>query len=86
MLIDASQRGVHLKDRGNTSLPVDFVKVLKTQDENYLRTTRAAGQKVRVLPFHDLSPLTVFLPPENRQPEGATEPARKLVAVDVGGG
>ena len=80
------QGGVHTKDRGNQALPADIIKVLKTQDENYLRTTRAAGQKVRVLPFHDLSPLTVFLPPENRQPEGATEPARKLVAVDVGGG
>ena len=47
MLIDASQRGVHLKDRGNTSLPVDFVKVLKTQDENYVRTMRASNLKVR---------------------------------------
>lgn len=38
--------GVHIKDRGNEALPVDIVKVLKTQDENYVRTMRAAGQKV----------------------------------------
>ncbi|KAI0698395.1 small-subunit processome [Cerioporus squamosus] len=29
----------------NEALPVDIVKVLKTQDENYLRTMRAAGLK-----------------------------------------
>jgi U3 small nucleolar RNA-associated protein 11 len=41
--------GVHVKDRGNEALPVDIVKVLKTQDENYVRTMRAAGQKVCVV-------------------------------------
>jgi len=41
-----------VQDRGNASLPVDMVKILKTQDENYVRTMRAAGLKVRsvVLP------------------------------------
>ncbi|KAL1708342.1 small-subunit processome [Schizophyllum commune] len=42
---EKTRRGVHLKDRGNTSLPVDFVKVLKTQDENYVRTMRASNLK-----------------------------------------
>ncbi len=37
-----------MQDRGNEALPVDIVKVLKTQDENYLRTMRAAGLKVRL--------------------------------------
>ncbi|KAF8922114.1 small-subunit processome [Mucidula mucida] len=37
--------GVHIQDRGNVALPTDMVKVLKTQDENYIRTMRAAGQK-----------------------------------------
>ncbi|KAJ7293108.1 small-subunit processome [Mycena rebaudengoi] len=37
--------GVHMKDRGNVALPQDIVKVLKTQDENYVRTMRAAGLK-----------------------------------------
>jgi U3 small nucleolar RNA-associated protein 11 len=40
------QNGVHIKDRGNTALPTDIVKVLKTQDENYIRTMRTAGLKV----------------------------------------
>jgi U3 small nucleolar RNA-associated protein 11 len=40
------QQGVHIKDRGNVALPVDIVKVLKTQDENYVRTMRSAGRKV----------------------------------------
>jgi U3 small nucleolar RNA-associated protein 11 len=42
------QGGVHIQDRGNTALPVDVVKVLKTQDENYIRTMRHAGLKVSV--------------------------------------
>lgn len=40
-----TQGGVHVQDRGNEALPEDVVKVLKTQDENYLRTMRTAGLK-----------------------------------------
>ncbi|KAJ7492402.1 small-subunit processome, partial [Mycena latifolia] len=40
-----SKGGVHVADRGNVALPQDIVKVLKTQDENYVRTMRAAGLK-----------------------------------------
>ncbi|KAJ7446427.1 u3 small nucleolar RNA-associated protein 11 [Mycena galericulata] len=40
-----SKGGLHVADRGNTALPQDIVKVLKTQDENYVRTMRAAGLK-----------------------------------------
>jgi U3 small nucleolar RNA-associated protein 11 len=43
------QDGVHIQDRGNVALPTDIVKVLKTQDENYIRTMRASGIKVRLL-------------------------------------
>jgi hypothetical protein len=43
------QGGVHVKDRGNMALPVDIVKVLKTQDENYIRTMRTAGLKVCII-------------------------------------
>jgi len=44
-----------VQDRGNVSLPVDMVKILKTQDENYVRTMRAAGLKVRGPPPPSLS-------------------------------
>ncbi|KAF7311096.1 hypothetical protein HMN09_00653700 [Mycena chlorophos] len=37
--------GVHVAERGNVALPVDIVKVLKSQDENYVRTMRTAGLK-----------------------------------------
>ncbi|THH23090.1 hypothetical protein EUX98_g8089 [Antrodiella citrinella] len=40
-----TEKGVHVQDRGNESLPIDFVKILKSQDENYIRTTRLAGLK-----------------------------------------
>ncbi|KIK07518.1 hypothetical protein K443DRAFT_87077 [Laccaria amethystina LaAM-08-1] len=42
---EKTKGGVHVKDRGNVALPSDIVKVLKTQDENYVRTMRAAGLK-----------------------------------------
>jgi len=32
---------VHVQDRGNQALPTELVKVLKTQDENYIQTVRA---------------------------------------------
>ncbi|KAI0034161.1 small-subunit processome [Vararia minispora EC-137] len=40
-----TERGVHVHERGNPVLPGDTIKVLKTQDENYVRTMRAAGLK-----------------------------------------
>ncbi|KZT36578.1 small-subunit processome [Sistotremastrum suecicum HHB10207 ss-3] len=37
--------GVHVHERGNVALPTDMVKVLKSQDENYIRMKRHQGQK-----------------------------------------
>lgn len=42
--------GVHVKDRGNTSMPMDMVKLLKSQDEGYIRTIKTVGLKVRCSP------------------------------------
>ncbi|KAM6498500.1 u3 small nucleolar RNA-associated protein 11 [Amanita muscaria] len=42
---EKTRGGVHVKDRGNVSLPTDIVKVLKTQDENYIRTVRMVNLK-----------------------------------------
>lgn len=47
---EKTRKGVHVKDRGNTALPTDFVKVLKTQDENYVRTMRLSNMKVHSVP------------------------------------
>lgn len=47
---EQTRGGVHIKSRGTTSLPTDIVKLLKTQDENYVRTMRLAGLKVRTGP------------------------------------
>ena len=46
LITGALKNGVHIQDRGNVSLPIDMVKVLKTQDENYIRTMRLSGLKV----------------------------------------
>ncbi|KXN88740.1 putative U3 small nucleolar RNA-associated protein 11 [Leucoagaricus sp. SymC.cos] len=45
MVREKTKKGVHVKDRGNQALPVDIVKVLKTQDENYVRTMRTSNSK-----------------------------------------
>ncbi|KAK0208839.1 u3 small nucleolar RNA-associated protein 11 [Desarmillaria ectypa] len=45
MTREKTKGGVHVKERGNVALPIDMVKALKTQDENYIRTMRAAGLK-----------------------------------------
>ncbi|KAK7059193.1 hypothetical protein VNI00_001820 [Paramarasmius palmivorus] len=45
MAKEKTKGGVHVKDRGNVALPTDIIKVLKTQDENYVRTMRASNQK-----------------------------------------
>ena len=41
-----AQKGVHIVDTGNEALPVDLVKLLKTQDVKYLQNQRLAEQKV----------------------------------------
>ncbi|KZV94152.1 small-subunit processome, partial [Exidia glandulosa HHB12029] len=45
MVNQRTKDGVHVQERGNAVMPVDIVKVLKTQDGNYIRTVRAAGAK-----------------------------------------
>lgn len=62
------QDGVHIKSRGNVALPTDIVKVLKTQDENYVRTMRASGLKVCLLYFVNTLILNSHL--ENREAKG----------------
>ena len=46
---EKTRGGVHTKDRGNVALPTDYVKLLKTQDENYVRTMRMSNLKVSFL-------------------------------------
>lgn len=49
-------QGVHVKDRGNTAMPMDMVKLLKSQDEGYIRTIKTVGLKVRSsVPSYDRS-------------------------------
>ncbi|CAH7675478.1 Utp11 protein-domain-containing protein [Phakopsora pachyrhizi] len=38
--------GIHLKSRGNRALENDLVKILKTQDFNYVKTCRAIEEKI----------------------------------------
>jgi len=45
MVNEKTNQGVHIQDMGNTAMPVDMVKILKTQDENYVRTMRNSNAK-----------------------------------------
>ncbi|RDB28757.1 putative U3 small nucleolar RNA-associated protein 11 [Hypsizygus marmoreus] len=65
--------GVHVQDRGNTALPTDIVKVLKTQDENYVRTMRAAGLKKIDKLKSQLTALADLLKPGSLEREGADD-------------
>ena len=58
---------MHVKDRGNVALPMDIVKVLKTQDENYIRTMRTAGLKVCIDHRQTIDILLGHRNAENRQ-------------------
>jgi len=61
---------VHIQDRGNVALPVDIVKVLKTQDENYLRTMRSTGLKKIDKLKSQLSTLADLLRPGSLEGDG----------------
>ncbi|PCH34017.1 u3 small nucleolar RNA-associated protein 11 [Wolfiporia cocos MD-104 SS10] len=68
-----TEGGVHVQDRGNQSLPVDIVKVLKTQDENYLRTMRTLGLKKIDKLKSQLSALADLLKPLNGEEDNAEQ-------------
>ncbi|KZO90212.1 small-subunit processome [Calocera viscosa TUFC12733] len=62
MVRGRTEGGVHVQDRGNQSLPPDVVKVLKSQDANYIRTQKAANfRRIEALKSH-LTLLTELLP------------------------
>ncbi|KAI0347675.1 u3 small nucleolar RNA-associated protein 11 [Trametopsis cervina] len=45
MVRGKTEGGVHVQERGNVALPIDMVKVLKSQDSNYIRTMRTTNSK-----------------------------------------
>ncbi|KAF9643454.1 u3 small nucleolar RNA-associated protein 11 [Thelephora ganbajun] len=45
MVNQRTNEGVHIQNRGTVAMPVDMVKILKTQDENYVRTMRGSNAK-----------------------------------------
>ncbi|OBZ68439.1 putative U3 small nucleolar RNA-associated protein 11 [Grifola frondosa] len=73
MVKQRTKGGVHVQDRGNQALPVDIVKVLKTQDENYLRTMRTAGLKKIDKLKSQLSALANLVHPDLLEAEGTGE-------------
>ena len=67
--------GVHVKDRGNAPMPMDMVKLLKSQDEGYIRTIKTVGLKVRAsIPLVVVDHSRVV---ENRQDQAATHRSGK---------
>ena len=54
-------------------MPVDIVKVLKTQDENYIRTMRGSNAKVNFSHTRCASEDPEIVPTENRPNKIPTE-------------
>lgn len=50
MINSRTKKGVHMQSRGNETLDVDLVKVLKTQDAGYVRTVLSSEVKVSSSP------------------------------------
>ncbi|KAJ9103634.1 hypothetical protein QFC19_004209 [Naganishia cerealis] len=46
MVKGKTKAGIHIQSRGNEALPMDMVKLLKTQDAGYLRTQIASDESV----------------------------------------
>jgi len=46
MIRSRTEKGVHVQDRGNEAMPVDVVKLLKTQDAGYVRTLISTEEKL----------------------------------------
>jgi U3 small nucleolar RNA-associated protein 11 len=46
MIKSKTKGGIHIQDRGNAPMPVDVVKLLKTQDAGYVRTLVSTEEKV----------------------------------------
>ncbi|KAG6862160.1 hypothetical protein C0995_004242 [Termitomyces sp. Mi166 len=82
----ASPDGVHIKDRGNVALPTDIVKVLKTQDENYVRTMRAAGLKKIDKLKKQLTEMADLMKPDllNEKVENDLEEEELQTLIDAG--
>lgn len=62
MVNSRTKKGIHVQDRGNEAMPVDVVKLLKTQDAGYVRTLLNTEEKVGLsLPFRSLIASECFL-------------------------
>ncbi|KAF7436576.1 hypothetical protein PC9H_003409 [Pleurotus ostreatus] len=80
---EKTRGGVHIKERGNVALPTDMVKVLKTQDENYVRTARAAGLKKIDKIKGQLTAMVDLLKPSPNQDDTAADDELDAVELDT---
>ncbi|KAG6832541.1 hypothetical protein H0H92_000170 [Tricholoma furcatifolium] len=79
---EKTKGGVAIKDRGNVALPTDVVKVLKTQDENYVRTMRAAGLKKIDKIKNQLTAMADLMKPQEQDDD--LEEEERQVLIDAG--
>ncbi|KAG2755442.1 small-subunit processome [Suillus brevipes Sb2] len=76
-------QGVHVKDRGNVSMPMDMVKLLKTQDEGYVRTMRANGIKKIERIKSQLTALANLIAPQDDNMEDDGEDALDEIDLET---
>ncbi|GAA6004959.1 hypothetical protein JCM11491_002290 [Sporobolomyces phaffii] len=76
MVNQKTKNGVHVQSRGNEPLPVDLVKVLKSQDAGYIRTQLSMEQsRVQKLKEQLASLVDNILPQPTKPTTGDAEPA-----------
>ncbi|GLB35943.1 putative U3 small nucleolar RNA-associated protein 11 [Lyophyllum shimeji] len=82
---ERTKDGVHIKNRGNVALPTDIVKVLKTQDENYVRTMRLAGlKKIDKLKSQLTAMADLLKPPSLGEDEDGLDEEEIQILTDAG--
>lgn len=54
MISSKTKNGIHIQSRGNEAMPVDIVKLLKTQDAGYVRTLVSTEEKVCLYVLYSL--------------------------------
>jgi len=84
MVNQRTEGGVHVQNRGNVSLPVDMVKILKSQDENYVRTMRNANMKKIDNIKSQLSAMADLLKPVEGEDEDGLDEDEFKILQDAG--
>ncbi|KAI5453555.1 hypothetical protein NCC49_005381 [Naganishia albida] len=73
MVKGKTKNGIHIQDRGNEALPMELVKLLKTQDAGYIRTQIASDESKIAAIREQLHALADLIPSTEETADGEDE-------------